>query len=301
MAAKTNYIDKENLYSVPLPVHAETYTVISHETICKYVHQQLDAAGFSIMNETFKANVNGEVAYGVYQLDHSNDPDLSMMFAWGNSYDKSRRFRCAIGANVTVSNNSMISGGNTNYARKHTGTADLEALQHITNQVAGAIGDYEKLIQDKDLLKNITISAKLRSEIIGRLFLENEILNLNQMGIILNEMKKPSFNYNADQDSAWTLYNHINLSLKESHPAKWMDHHQELHRFFINEYGRLIDNTKEDTDNSIPFVKPEIALAPSLLISAEKEQDVQYEQMKDALGEIFYPNLKNKPQSVVFL
>ena len=43
-----------------------------------------------------------------------------------------------------------------------------------------------------------------------------------QMNIIQKELANPSFNYKVESDSAWALYNHIALSMKEARPATWM-------------------------------------------------------------------------------
>ena len=241
MAIKTSFTQKEDLFRVPLPQHAATYTVISHESIVKHAINELSRAGFGIRQEVYKKNINGEVAYGIYNLDHSKDKALSMMFAWSNTYDKSRRFRCAIGAEVTTSSNHMITGDVASYARKHTGNADQQALDHIIEQIKLGVDHYTQIITDKEQLLNTTLTVRQQSEILGILVHEKEVINLTQLALIQKELKRPSFNYNYDKDSAFLLYNHIGHSLKDSHPSVWMDNHQEVHRFFINEFGQISD------------------------------------------------------------
>ena len=68
--------------------------------------------------------MNAKVAQGVYHLASTEDEEMGMMFAWTNSYDKSTRFQCAVGAFVNVCSNGMLCGDMANYARKHTGKAD---------------------------------------------------------------------------------------------------------------------------------------------------------------------------------
>ena len=61
-------------------------------------------------------------------------------------------------------------------------------------------------------------------------------------------MGTPSHNYNADVNSAWSLYNHITLALKESHPLTFLNDHQEVHTFFVNEFGQLQSYAMPDID-----------------------------------------------------
>lgn len=275
MATKTSFTDKEKLFKTPLPNHAATYTVIAHQDIAEHAIRELNNANFQITQEIYKSNLNGQVAYGIYNLDHAKDKDLQMMFAWSNTYDKSRRFRCAIGANVKVSNNTILSGELAAYARKHTGTADHEAREQIIQQIAGAVTHYEQLILDKNALLNQTLSTRQQAEILGVIVHEKEIINLTQLALIQKELKKPSFNYGYDQDSAFLLYNHINHSLKDSHPSVWMDNHQDLHRFFINEFGNIEDRLEESQKAieqsiiEIMMQEPKETTAPGLIAQVE--------------------------------
>ena len=65
------------------------------------------------------------------------------------------------------------------------------------------------------------------------------------MGIVKHELDTPSHNYNAPVDSAWTLYNHITLALKDSHPMRYLGDHQKVHTFFLNNLGSstVVNNT----------------------------------------------------------
>ena len=273
MAIKTSFTQKEELFRVPLPQHAATYTVISHESIVKHAINELSRSGFAIRQEVYKKNLNGEVAYGIYNLDHSKDPDLSMMFAWSNTYDKSRRFRCAIGAEVGVSGNHMMTSDVASYARKHTGNADQQALDHIIEQIKLGVDHYTQIIADKELLLNKTLTVRQQSEILGILVHELEVVNLTQLALIQKELKKPSFNYSYDLDSAFLLYNHIGHSLKDSHPSVWMDNHQEVHRFFINEFGIITDNLAINQAKAEDAIKEMMKGPLQILSKAEAESN----------------------------
>lgn len=239
MPVKIDFTTEEYLKSTPLPVHGSSYTVIPHSTIIDHVKYELGSKGFEIEKEQYRSNHNANIASGVYYINHGNDPDMKMMFAWSNSYDKTVKFKCSIGSYVFVCMNGVLRGDIGNASRKHTGSALSDALGFIDSQISVADQEYNFLVNDKNMLKNIILTNKEKSELLGRLFLEEEILTLTQTGIVQKELKKPSFLYNADPDSAWALYNHVTHALKESHPTSYLDDHGKVHQFFINEFGKL--------------------------------------------------------------
>lgn len=236
MPVKTIFTTREQIIHTPLPTHGDTYTVIPHEFIINKAKQELSNAGFVIKHELYKSTQNGQVAQGMYHLDHTVDPDMGMMFAWSNSYDKSRRFKCAVGGHVFVCMNGVVRGDMASYSRKHTGDADQEASDTIDYQVSMANRYFSQLVDDKNLLFTQQMSRKAQAELIGRLFLEEKVITLTQMGIIKREMENPSYMYSSDPDSAWTLYNHVTHALKDSHPERYLDDHEKVHNLFMSEF-----------------------------------------------------------------
>ena len=87
MPKKIKECGKAHLISVPLPDHGDSYTVISHESVINHVYYELAAAGFGIVSEEYRATADGNIAQGIHVLQYNSDPELSMMFAWTNSYN----------------------------------------------------------------------------------------------------------------------------------------------------------------------------------------------------------------------
>jgi len=262
MPVKTTFVTEEHIRQTPLPQHGKTYTVIPHGDIIDETRKELTAAGFNVKNELYKCTFDGQVAQGVYHLDYGNDPDMGLMFAWSNSYNKSMRFKCAIGGHVFVCMNGVVSGDMASYVRKHTGSALYEAVNSIKDQIGSAKEYFSTLVQDKELLKNVILSPKQKGTILGRLFAEQEILTLTQVGIVKREMDKPSFNYNADPDSAWAMYNNVTVALKESHPQSFLQDHEVLHRFFIDEFGQLQSVPAPAVQAPVTVPEPELVEEP---------------------------------------
>lgn len=239
MPVKTSFVTEEHIRQTPLPQHGKTYTVIPHGHIIDATIKEIANAGFNIKTALYRCTQDGQVAQGTYHLDYGNDPDMGLMFAWSNSYNKSMRFKCAVGGHVFVCMNGVVRGDMGSFVRKHTGSALYDAELSIQDQLGNALTYYTTLIKDKEVLKNVLLLPKDKGTILGRLFAEQEILTLTQVGIVKRELDKPSHQYNCSADSAWALYNHVTLALKESHPSSFLKDHERVHEFFINEYGQL--------------------------------------------------------------
>jgi len=226
---------RDMLVAAPLPSHGKTYTVIPHKDVIDVTKTLLDKSGFTITQELYRANMNAKVAQGVYHLASTEDEEMGMMFAWTNSYDKSTRFQCAVGAFVNVCSNGMLCGDMANYARKHTGKADHDIHTQISSQIKSANKYYTKLIDDKNKMRSIYLPKKQQAELVGRLFLDEEIVDASQVSIIKAEMKDPSYNYHASLNNAWTFYNHVTHAFKKSHPRTWMSDQVKFHEFMTAE------------------------------------------------------------------
>ena len=73
------------------------------------------------------------------------------------------------------------------------------------------------------------------SELAGRMFIEENILQANQLSILKKEIHKPSFDYGGIGNSAYELYQHVTHALKGAHPLKSSKQFVKTHEFF-NDY-----------------------------------------------------------------
>ena len=217
--------------------------------------------------------MNANVAQGIYHIYPSqtndeqikNETELGMMFAWTNSYDKSTRFQCAIGAYVMVCYNGMVAGDMMNFKRKHTGSADYDVKVHMADQIKNGEKYYKRILDDKEMLRNTDLSLCSQAELIGRLFVEEDMLDSQQMTCVKAELNKPTYDYSVDSNkSAWAFYNHVTHSLKKAHPRDWLNDQQNFHDFMTAEclnnrvlnpnnlkaYELNNDNSELDIDNT---------------------------------------------------
>ena len=231
-----------HLENADLPNHGKTYTVVSHKSVIENTHQLLKDAGFIIQKEIYRANMNANVAQGIYHVypsqttdqEISSERELGMMFAWTNSYDKSTRFQCAIGAYVSVCYNGMIAGDLMNFKRKHTGSADYDVKVHLADQIKNAEKHYKRIIADKNLMKTVELSKVQQAEMAGILFIEEDLLDTQQVNCVKSELAKSTYNYSVDENSAWAFYNHVTHALKKAHPRDWMQDSQDFHDFMVS-------------------------------------------------------------------
>jgi len=251
---KPTEVTRALLESASLPNHADSYTVISHKFVMDNTVKLLNDSGFTITKEIYRANQGANVAQGIYYITPTttdyminNESELGMMFAWTNSYDKSIRFQCSIGAYVTVCANGMVCG-EMNFARKHTGTADLDILSQISSQIKNAEKTFKRILVDRDALKNIVLSKRDQAQLAGRLYYEEELLEPTQLTVIKSEMEKATYNYNVDQENAWAFYNHVTHALKKTHPRTWLSNTKEFHDFMTTEF---LSNSKFNTNDTI--------------------------------------------------
>lgn len=227
---------KASLLKVPVPAATKSYVPVPHKQMIQMTLEELDKNGMEVLSETYNMAREGRQAMGFYEIGATGDSDMRIRIGWHNSYDKSMPVRWAIGGHIIVCSNGMVAGDIGAFKRKHTGTvlADYREQAHI--HVASAGEMYDRLIREKIRMKDIEITKRASAELIGRMFLEEDIITATQMGIIKREMENPSFNYNAD-GSVWQLYNHCTVAYKEEHPQLFIDRHVKHHEFFTKEFS----------------------------------------------------------------
>lgn len=283
------------LTGIPLPVHADTYTVISHENVMDYSKTALINAGFTIEREEYRATADGQIAQGVFRLHYGTDQELSMMFAWTNSYNKQVRFKCGVGAYINTNGTVMVCGDMGNWARKHTGTADTETIATITEQVTNAHMYYNQLVSDKNVMQTISMTKRKQAQLLGILFAEYQILTTEQASIVRQQMDKPSYVF-ADNNSLWAFYNYVTLALQQSHPKTWMEDQRILH-YFINSVNNFPVCSQPAqvpveevivTEDIVDAIDPnQISLLDQIAaMEADMEADMMDEDIKYAANEV---------------
>jgi hypothetical protein len=276
MPKKIQDCTKASLIDIALPVHGDSYTVISHESVMDMSATALTNAGFSIADEEYRATADGNIAQAIYRLTYNNDPELSMMFAWTNSYNKQVRFKCGVGAFINKTGTVMVCGDMGNWSRKHTGTADEETLNTITDQIANAQMYYDQLVSDKEAMKQVPMNKRKQAQMLGILFAEYQILTTEQASIIRNQMHKPTHVF-EESGSLWAFYNYVTLALQHSHPKTWMEDQRVLHYFISS----IIGSQAPVIPAPVVVTEPEVFVDPNQTNLLDQIADLEADQIDE--------------------
>lgn len=228
-------VTEQELASVTIPNHGKRYAAITYTDIINEVKRQAAANNIEIIDTVYRTTEGGKIATGQYFLNYGNDPDIKLMFAWTNSYNKMRRFSCGLGTYVSVCLNGMLTADYSKFSRKHIGsatkgnTAYAEMVEQIEEQFKLASTVFANMVSDKNRMIDRKLDNSEINELLGKLFME-DVVGTVQMNIIKQQLKAPSFTYSGDKNSLWHFYNHVTLSLKEEHPMTFDEAHHKLHK-----------------------------------------------------------------------
>ena len=246
MPKKIGNVGRDILVNAALPAATATYTVISHQYVIDTIEQALADNGFTVSEEVYRCTTDAKVAHGAFHIEYDGDPDLGLMYTFSNSYDKSLRFKAAIGAHVYANGGYMLSNID-NWKRKHTGTADNETETLINDHITNAHTYFDQLKADKDSMQEIEIDKITFGGMIGQMFMLG-YLTIDQLSLIQKEYENSSFPYTTGKDNLWTCYSHIINALKQSHPSKWMSAQGAVHLFVVTKFNLTQFDEEEATD-----------------------------------------------------
>lgn len=226
----------DNLIKVPIPAQTNTYKPFSHKELDDLVRRDLNDLGFLLKNPTYLQAKDGLQAGAYYYIDSLKDKEMGLMIGWQNSYDKKYPVKFAIGGHVFICTNGCIIGDKGIYVHKHQ--TDVQELTPgtITNLITSATEELNTMIIHREKMKEIQVTKKTCAELIGRMYLEQDIINTTQLNIIKDQMNNPSFDYGA-KGSLWEAYNHVTYALKNDHPSRSIDRHIDTHKFFTKEFS----------------------------------------------------------------
>ena len=239
MSTQTYNTTKELLLTAEIPAQTRTYKPVTHEQLMDLTLESIQSAGFKLDKELYSAAREGNVANGRYTISNVADSEMQLEIGWQNSYDKSLSLKFAIGTRIFICGNGCVSGDYGAFRKKHQGEIQTFTPNAITEYIKQAGDAFRKLQSEREKMKNIELTKRTTAELIGRMYIEECLIESTQLNIIKREVEKPSFDYGAP-GSMWELYQHTTYALKGSHPSSWMNNHIDAHSFFINESGILV-------------------------------------------------------------
>ena len=226
----------EFLKNVEVPQQTSSYKPVAHSIVIDTIEETLDKANIDILNKRFLSTNKGNQATFHYTLDLSDDKEQAIQIIAQNSYDKTLSFRLVSGSKIIICSNGMvISNTGDAFKKKHVGEIQTLTPAKIYEYIYNSQQYFDNYISKRELLKNYELKKDAVPELIGKLFLEKDILNTEQLNILKKEINNCSYNYNCDKNSAWQFYNNVTAALRSSHPSLWVENHVKFDKFINKE------------------------------------------------------------------
>lgn len=233
---KSYTVTKRELINTPVVEQTRTYRPVSHEQLMDITLESIHQAGFSLDKEYYSGCRNNQVANGKYTITNVADRDMQIQIGWQNSYNRQISLKFALGVHIFICGNGCVSGDMGAFKRKHQGDVQEFTPKYITEYIKTAGDVFVQMQTERDVLKNIEIDRHIAAQLVGQMYLENQIIESTQMNIIKREFDSPTFDYNAS-NSMWELMQFTTYSLKQVHPTLWLDSHVNVHKFFMEQAG----------------------------------------------------------------
>lgn len=131
--------------------------------------------------------------------------------------------------------NGCVSSDMGFFKKKHVGQVQTFTPLTISENMKKAGEAFEKLQKERDRLREVDITRHTVAQLVGQMFIEDSIVNSEQLNILKGEIDKPSFDYGC-KGSAWELYNYSTFALKSSHPEHYFQKHIKVHNLFLSEF-----------------------------------------------------------------
>lgn len=230
---------KEFILAAEVPTRTRTYKPVSHAQLVELTLGSIVKSGFTLDKETYSSYNDGRIANGRYTISNVADTEMQLQIGWQNSYDRTTSLKFAIGTHIIVCSNGCVSGDYGSFKKKHAGTIEEFTPAAITEYIKQAGDAFRKMQIEREVLKQIELTKRDKAELLGRLFIEEQLINTPQLNTIIKEMEAPTHDYGAP-NSVWELYQYTTYAMKETHPRLWISDHIRAHDFFVNATGSVL-------------------------------------------------------------
>ena len=225
----------------PVPSQTDTYSPVAHSELIYLLEKQLNADGYEVINNHVSQSADGNQIAGTMSLRKATglaDASMSQTMVYQNSYNKRLPIRLVSGGHVFVCSNGMIVGDVITF-RKHTGEVFPALKEMMSIAIARMEQDFEKTQGDIIIMKETELTTTLAAELIGRMFVEERILNSNEVNEVVRQFRNPRFE-DFKPNNLWSLYNHATYAMKEAAPDRKITVLKQFHEFSMDVASELI-------------------------------------------------------------
>ena len=212
----------------PLEPETKSYTPLAHYEFAHNVNRIgemiLGPQGFSLNGARYCVSNDGGKMFMTQEFDHEERDDIKLAIAGRNSTDKSMLAAVAVGGQVTVCTNGIISGEIT-VMRKHTGNVFQYLEDNLILSFHKATNGWHDLQNDIRLMQEIPVDDSEAYRLIGEMW-GKRIISPNQMNPVRKHWEENEQFPNRD---LWRLYNGVTDVFKGLPPQTIMKKHLQLH------------------------------------------------------------------------
>ncbi len=221
---------RNELYLLDIPSTTSTYKPVSHKEIIENILEGIDSTNYKLRSEVYLTNSLKTQAVGRYGLEVS-DSSMGFEIMFQNSLDKTLSLKFALGVHNFLCTNGLAFGSDGFFKSKHVGEIQQFTPVEIKNLINKTANKFDHILQYRKDLQEIEISKKTCAELIGRLYIDEQLITSTQVNIIKNEIYNPTFDYKS-KDSAWEFWNHVTFGLRKAHPMGYIDNSLKIFNFF---------------------------------------------------------------------
>ena len=221
MPLKIGYVSEE---AVSNSGRAPKKGFLPHGDIINIVKKAFTAHGYTVTSETYRLTPTEDIVQGIHHLDSGH------IFTWVYSHVNSFGFHCVLG----YDDNKRISIDRTpSICKMKTGLTAVDIRNAVDDQIAIRTSvDAWTMKNDLEELDTTNVFTTDIANIVGRLFILENVLTLTQLGILKKEFDifQPA--------TAHILYSTVLKSLDESHPYTYIMDRYTTYNVFMKYFGK---------------------------------------------------------------
>lgn len=229
---------REDILKIATPIGGSSlrgYAPVENKRIIETVLEEFDKQGLIVDNEVYRIGAKGNQFNGEFRVKSSLDADISMNLIFQNSYNKTMTMKIAAGFYTFACGNGQVYGDVGRFKRKHVGKAEEVSVEEVKRQIGEMEEQFVQSINFKNRMKEIEITKQTISELTGRMFMQENLIQAHQLAVIKQEFDIPQFDYGCE-NKVWNFYSNITHAYKHMHPSLFIDKSKKLSEFFENEY-----------------------------------------------------------------
>ena len=221
-----NEVNYNDLKAIEVPAETNSYVPIPYneyvDTITNMGEEHLN--GFQLKNTKYGLARHNQQMFGIHTYQNSQT-DIGLSVGFRTSYNKTLVNALAIGGEVFVCENLMITG-NIMVMRKHTVNVRVDLESMIVDGFKEAHDDYDKVLQRREAYRSRQCLLDEGYQILGLLY-GKKILSPRQLNTAVEELRNPSHKEHG-KHTMWSLYNACTESLKTTPVTRMLENHKKL-------------------------------------------------------------------------